>query len=82
MLNVSVTDGEGAGNATVETSPSPVFEDAACTVTSAEGWLVSRIVNVAVVPFSDVWPEMAETVNPATSLSEIVTVAVDGLMTV
>jgi hypothetical protein len=64
------------------TVPSPVFELARGIVTLAVGWLVSFTVNVADVRFSLVCPEIADTVNPATSLSAMFTVAVDGLITV
>ena len=43
-------------------------------LTSAVGSLLSTIVKVAVVASSDVFPEIEETVKPASSLSILVTV--------
>src|SRR6185295_14524503 len=70
LVNVSVTLAAGVGNAADETSPSPVFVLVTGTVT-----------NVAGVPLSFVCPEIVETMKLAASLSVIVTVAADGLIT-
>jgi hypothetical protein len=70
------------GEPTEDTSPSPVFDVVTGMVTLADGWLLRLMVKVAVPPFSFVFPEIVETMNPATSLSEMVTVAEDGVMLV
>ena len=51
-------------------------------VTVPVGCELSFTVKVAVPLFSVVFPEMADTVKPELSLSEIVTVAVLGIFTV
>src|SRR6185295_15980126 len=81
LVNVSVTLAAGVGNAADETSPSPVFVLVTGTVTFVAGCVDSLTVNVAGVRFSLVGPEIPETMRLAVSLSAIVTVAADGVIT-
>src|SRR6266498_4016246 len=83
LVKVSVRDGPGIGDPAEEINPSAVLELATGTVTFEVGTLVSLTVNDAVPPDSVVIkPDVGVTLNPETSSSAIVTVAVDGFTTV
>ena len=62
------------------TVPSPVSELLTPTVTFADGWLLSKTVNVALSPNSVVLSLMLLIVNPAVSSSVLVTATSAGFM--